>query len=125
MKPHLDTRIHVIYTILAHALMCTTYAQDPDSVIHFQVTEQVADIFFGSVKASEYIRNLFDASQRRELRFALAPSPDQDASLFYIDPDTGNMETAVAIDREEHCPSLVLCFIYIQVSTIAPRFEVS
>ena len=121
--------LYVALLTYASLLTSSTIAQtasDNNAQVHFEVQEQVQDSLIGSLRNDAYVRGLFTSSdQLSQLRFVLTPSPSQHDSLFRVDEITGDMTTAVSIDREQYCPYLQRCYLYIDVSITNPEFVVS
>ena len=120
--------LSVVLLTYASLLTSTTLAQtsSENAQVHFDVQEQVQDSLIGSLRSDAYVRGLFTSSdQLLQLRFVLTPSPSQHDSLFRVDEITGDMTTAVSIDREQYCAYLQRCYLYIDVSITNPEFVVS
>ena len=119
----------ILSVILTYTSLLTssTLAQtsSENAQVHFDVQEQVQDSLIGSLRNDAYVRGLFTTDQLSQLRFVLTPSPSQHDSLFRVDEITGDMTTAVSIDREQYCPYLQHCYLYIDVSITNPEFVVS
>ena len=103
--------------------------QDNPGFLEYSVAEKQANAFVGSISAYLYTKADYDQATIMTFKYRMTPGPNQeeDAKLFQIDPDTGEITTSVAIDREDSCTGLVLCYMYIDIAISEPLqyFQVS
>ena len=105
--------------------VCSVVCQSP--VLEFEVMEELPNNYIGSIATSLHLTSRYDVNTIARFSYELTADFSQDASLYTLDSDTGDLRTSsTGIDRETHCAGSDDCDLYINIAIAQPQefFEV-
>ena len=89
-----------------------TQAQSENMPLEYHILEELPrDTLVGNIATDAHLRDKYDSSIMKQLRFRFLTQPDLDRNYFHIEDKSGLIRTTGRIDRDLICPQLVKCFL--------------
>ena len=112
--------IALLVNLLKFVMLVNGQAQDGSPIEYHIMEELPADTLIGNIASDANLDERYDRKTLNRLKYSFLAQPNEDINYFRIQENTGIIQTARQIDRDEICPGKQQCFLTLEVA-VSPR----